>query len=814
MWQDFRFALRGLQKAPAFTAVALASLALGIGANTAIFSFVNAILLKRLPVTEPERLVRFAEIRGAETFEPVWRTRTVEEMAKRNPVLEGLFGWFARPVNFSKGETGQWVMGELVTGQYFQTLKLKPAVGRLFNDADVQNAVGNPVCVISYALWQREFAGESGVVGRMVLLNGHDYRVLGVTPRGFHGAVLHQRIDVQIPATRIGDFMPAFGGDTGVDWLKTLSWLTPMARLKPGMTRIAAKEQTQRVFQQIELENSGGHAEKPTGLRLEDGSQGFNTMRGEFGRPVIVLMAVVVVVLLIACANLANLLLARAQARAKEFGVRVSIGASRWRLIRQLLIESLILAMCGGAAGVVLSFWIDKTLLSFLNAGRSAVSALHVSPDWNVAGFLVALCFATTILFGLIPAWLVTGADPMLSLRDESTSGERFGRRFMRRAMVIVQVALSLAVIFAAGLLTRTLRTLETVDLGFKPAQVIALNVDPASSGHSSVEVSQILDEILMRARSLPGVKAASLAASTPNGSMAISLGIDVPGYSSKSDGDEIVDFNFVSPGYFATMSQPLLRGRDFSERDAKNAPRTAIVNEKFVRHYFSSRDPIGRKFRQGDGDVEIVGVVADARERSIRGGPEEMVYVPEKQGQTSGLTLLARTEQDPKALIPSLLAIVRSIDRRMPVYSVHTLDIDVQAGLSTERILGYLSTLFAALATLLAGIGLYGVLAYAVARRTREIGIRFAIGAQRHDVAGLFARESLALVCAGVMIGALGGLASARALQSLLYGVTTTDIVTLVMSVVALSVAAVIATAVPVWRAMRVDPIRAIRYE
>ncbi len=814
MGQDFRFTLRGLRKGPAFTAVALASLALGIGANTAIFSFVNAILLKRLPVPEPERLVRFAELRGAETFEPVWRTRTVEEMAKRSSVFTGLFGWFAKPVNFSTGEAGQWLMGQLVTGQYFRTLELKPATGRLLTDDDVRNATGNPVCVISYALWQREFAGDSSVVGRTVFLNGHGYRILGVAPPGFHGAVLHQRIDVQIPATRIGDFMPAFGSDTGVDWLKTLSWLTPMARLKPGTTRIAVQEQMQLLFQQIELENNGGHAEKPMGLRLEDGSQGFNTMRGEFGRPLLVLMAVVAVVLLIACANLANLLLARARSRAKEFGVRVSIGASRWRLIRQLLIESLMLAICGGVLGVILSFWIDKTLLSLLNAGTSAVSALHVSPDWSVGGFSIALCFATALLFGLVPAWLVTGADPMLSLRDESASGERFGRTLMRRALVIVQVALSLAVIFAAGLLTRTLRTLETVDLGFKPAQVIALNVDPASSGHSSAEVSQIRAEILMRARALPGVKAASLAASTPNGSMEISLSIDVPGYRPKSDGDEIVDFNFISRGYFATMSQALLRGRDFSERDAKNAPRTAIVNEKFVRHYFLGRDPIGRTFKQGGGDVEIVGVVADARDRSIRGGPEEMAYVPEKQGQTSGLTLLARTEQDPKAVIPSLLAIVRSIDRRMPVYSVHTLDIDVQAGLSTERILGYLSTLFAALATLLAGIGLYGVLAYSVARRTREIGIRFAVGAQRHDVAGLFARESLVLVCAGVVIGSLGGLAAARALQSLLYRVSTTDVVTLIMSVAALGVAAVIATAVPVWRAMRVDPIGAIRHE
>jgi predicted permease len=814
MWQDIKLALRGFRKTPAFTMVAVTSLALGIGANSAIFSFVNAILLKRLPVTEPERLVTFAELRGVDTSGLVARTRTVDELAKRNSVFDGLFGWFAKPVNFSTGETGQWVMGELVTGQYFRTLKVKPAVGRLLTDDDVRNAAGNPVCVLSYALWQREFAGDSGVVGRTVFLNGHAYRVLGVTARGFHGAELQHRFDVQIPATQIGDFMPAFGSGTGVDWLKTMSWMDPMARCKPGIRRIEAQQRAERLFRQIEIENSGGHPETPANLRLKDGSQGFNTMRSEFGRPVMVLMAVVGIVLLVACANLANLLLARAQARAKEFGVRVSIGASRGRLIRQLLVESLELAVCGGVLGMLLSFWIDKMLLSLLNTGRSAVSAIHVAVDSSVVAFSIGLCFATTIVFGLVPAWLATGADPLTSLRDEVASGGRISRALVRRALVVAQIALSLAVIFAAGLLTRTLRTLETIDLGFKPAQVIALNVDPASNGHSSAEISRILEEIRTRVRVLPGVSAASLAASTPNGFMEISLSIEVPGYTRKSDSDEIVGFNFVSPDYFATLGQPLLGGRDFSERDDKNAPRTAIVNEKFVRHYFAGRYPIGRKFRQGGGDVEIVGVVADARDRSIRGGPEEMVYVPEKQGQTSGLMVLVRTESNPKVLIPSLLAMVRSIDKRLPVYSVHTLDLDIQAGLSSERILGYLSTLFAVLATLLAGIGLYGVLAYSVVRRTREIGIRFAIGAQRRDVAGLFARESLMLVAAGVVIGGIGGLAATRVLKSLLFGVGTTDLVTLVVSVVVLSVAAVLATALPVWRATSVDPMNAIRYE
>jgi hypothetical protein len=315
MWKDLKFALRTLRTTPAFAIVAVTSLGLGIGANTAIFSFVNAILLKRLPVPGAARLVTFAETYRSQTSRKVWRMRTVDELAKRDPAFAGMFGWFARPISYSTGDTPQWISAELVTGQYFETLQVKPAIGRLLNDTDVVNAKSAPACVLSYDFWQREFAGDLSVVSRGVLLNGHSYRVLGVTARGFYGAQLQHRFDVVAPATRIGDFMPAFGDATGVDWLKTLSWLIPMARLKPGVTRIEAQERTQSLFRQIEIENAGGHtSEKQADLRLEDGSQGFNTMRSSFGRPVLVLMAVVGLVLLVACGNLASLLLARAQA--------------------------------------------------------------------------------------------------------------------------------------------------------------------------------------------------------------------------------------------------------------------------------------------------------------------------------------------------------------------------------------------------------------------------------------------------------------------------------------------------------------------
>jgi predicted permease len=801
--QDSRVALRGLRRSPAFTSVAIASLALGIGANTAIFSFVNAILLKRLPVPHPERLVTLALVDHGQRGGVVWPLQEVNEVAKKTTTLDGMFGWFTRPVSFSFGATGggaaKWINGEMVTGQYFRTLQVQPAIGRLFDDDDVRNAAGNPVCVLSYAFWQREFDGDSAIVGRSVLLNGHAYRVLGVTAHGFNGAALQQRFDVVVPATRVLDFMPAFGA---MDWMNRLSWMAPMARLKPGVSAVQAQKEIERLSPDWRKRE----------LVFDDGSQGFNPTRSQFGQPILALMAVVALVLLVACANLANLLLARAQARAKEFTVRLSIGASRGRLIRQLLVESVLLALGGGAAGVALAFWIGQSLIAFLNANRSSIYALHFEPDARVLAFSILLSFATAVLFGWAPAWQATRPDLVPRLQQEPSASGPAGRVLVRRSLVVFQIALSVVIVFAAGLLTRTLRSLTTVDLGFQPERVIAMTVDPAASGHSAAEASAIFDEILKRARELPGVKAASLAANPPFGSISLSMTIRVPGLAS----EPVAVFDFVSPHYFQTLGQPLLRGRDFDERDNPNTSRVAIVNEKLVRHYFSGLDPIGKKFRQGQngGDIEIVGVVRDAREGNARHDAYETVYLPEKQGTTSGLTLLARTADDPGRVIASLLGVVQSIDRRLPVYSVHTLDIDVQAGFSSEKILGFLSTLFAALATLLAGIGLYGVLAYSVLRRTREIGIRFAVGAQRGDVARLFARESLALVLAGLAIGAPVALVSARALGSLLFGVSATDSVTLLLSLVVLALAALLATSIPLARAARVDPMSALRHE
>ena len=806
--QDIGHALRRLRRSPLFAWVAIASLALGIGANTAIFSFVDAILIQRLPVAEPDRLVTFTRTHRGERTGVVWPLSTIDALDERTPGFSGVFGWFSRPINLSTGDDGRWVNGELVTGQYYRTLGVRPAIGRLLNDDDVRNATADPVCILGHGLWQRAFGGDPGVVGRTVLLNGQGYRVVGVTARGFHGAELHSRFDVAVPATRIGDFMPAFGGAAGAERMNSMSWLVPMGRLETGVAKPEAERQVRFALQEIDPDRQGR-------LRLQDGAQGFNPNRQEFGRPVLVLMGVAGLVLLVACANLANLLLARTQGRAGELGIRLSLGASRARLVRQLLTETAVLAIAGGLGGFALSFRIGDTLLGILNAGRSAASTMHVTADDNVLAFSALLTCTTAILCGVAPAWQTTRPERFGPLKREPGTSGPGSRMVLFRTLVVVQIAVCLVVVFGAGLLTQTLRTLATVALGFDADRVVALRADPSASGRSGAQVSATYDEMLARARALPGVTAASLASSPPHGTMSVTMGIEVPGYvPGQMRGDTVVSFNLVSFEYFETLGQSVIRGRDFDERDRRGRPLVAIVNETFVERYFDGRNAIGRRFRQGREELEIVGVVADSRDQTIRSGPADTVYIHEKQGPQSGMTLLVRAGDDPESIVPSLLAMIGSIDRRMPVASVRTLDADVEAGISSERMLGYLSTLFAALTLLLAGIGLYGVLASAVVRRTREIGLQLALGARRSSVVLLVGREGAALLIAGVAVGGFLAFAGGQALRGVLFGVTATDPLTMAGSLLVLSGVALVATAIPLWRAVRVDPMVALRSE
>lgn len=818
--QDLRYAFRSWRANPAFILVAVGSLGLGIGANTAIFSFVNALLLKQLPVAEPSRLVALAEYESGKEINSVFSLPFIAELDKRNNAFEGILGRFPVRVNLTSDGIAEPLHGEVVTGNYFKTLQVQPAVGRLLTDEDIDAAAGNPVCVISYSTWQERLAGDASIVGRKLLLNAHPYTVVGVTPKGFYGSQLQSRIDMQLPVSRMGDFMGGFfaSGPGGSMWKSPgFSWLEPLARLKPDKTSAQAQASIDPVAHAIRLQladrdQHAGEATAKTTFRLTDGSQGTNNS-SFYARPVTVLMGVVALVLLIACANIANLLLARANARAKEFAVRLSLGASRWRLIRQLMVETLVLAAAGGLLGLSLAFWIVHTLLVYLNAGQPSGEGIHASVDPQVICFSILLSLLTAALFGFVPAWQSAQPDIVPELKGTPRARANAGSLQMRQLLIVLQIALSLTILFAAGLLTRTLSGLKTIDLGFNPARVITLKIDPAMNGYPPDETDRVFDEVLSRLRRQPGTEAASLAVVTPLEGSMISLALSIPGRSKKSS-DVQTNFNMISADYFKTLNQPLLAGRDFSDLDVRKAPNVAIVNQMFAAQYMAGQNPIGRHFRVGDADTEIVGLVKNSRYQTLREETWPLVYLPAKQTQSSGYTLLIRSRLETRVAVAGIQRAIRSIDAKLPIYQIRELQDEIDQGISSERVLSFLSTLFGALATLLSTMGIYGLIAYAVARRTREIGLRFAIGAQKLDVAKLFLRESLLLVAAGILAGIPLAVAATRVLNSLLYGVAAGDPAILTFAVLIFLLAALLATLLPVLRAARIDPIRALRYE
>ncbi len=819
LWQDVRYAFRSLRGSPVFALVAVSSLGLGIGANTAIFSFVNALLLKHLPVPEPTRLVQLGEYEGGREINSAFSLPFLSDLDKRSSVFNGILGRFPVRVNLTIGGLAEPLNGEVVTGNYYRTLQVRPALGRLITEEDINAAAGNPVCVISYSTWQDRFGADRGIMGRKLLLNAHPYTVVGVTEKGFYGPQLQSRIDLQLPVSRMGDFMGGFfsSGPGGSMWKSAgFNWLQPLARLKPDVTAARAQAMVDPLARSIRVEFAPSDQQPKaanTSFRLTDGSQGAN-YDSTYSKPVTVLMAVVALVLLIACANLANLLLARANARAKECAVRLSLGASRWRLVRQFMVETLVISCCGGVLGLTLAFWIIRTLLIYLNAGRTGGDGLHASVDPIAICFSILLSLLTAVLFGLVPAWQSTKPDILPELKGApGRAGMNSSGIQIRRLLIIFEIALSMVMLFSAGLLTQTLSRLKTIDLGFNPGRVVTLKVDPAMNGHSPAQADQIFDEILSRLRVQPGIAAASLAVVPPLQGGMIALPVAVPGHTAKSS-DLQTNFNMVSPDYFRTLNQRLLSGRDFSDGDKGKGPKVAIVNQMFAAQYMPGIHPVGRHFNVGGGDTEIVGLVKNARYQTLREQMWPLVYLPAKQTESSGYTLLVRTRLKPSGAVANIERTIRSVDPHLPIYDVGELQEQINQGISAERVLSFLSTLFSALATLLCSMGLYGLMAYAVTRRTREIGIRFAVGAQKRDVATLFLRESAILVGAGVLVGVPIAVGSTRVLKSILYGVAPGDPLTLAFAVTIFLFAGLLASVLPVVRAARIEPLRALRYE
>jgi predicted permease len=790
--QDARYGLRTLRRNPGFAGAAIVTLALGLGANMAIFRFVDAVLLKSLPVDHPEELVL---IRPWAFNYPAFR-----EFASRNAdVLANTAARWTVAVNLTADGTTEYVPGELVSGRYFATLRVKPAVGRLIDPEDDGAEGAHPVCVISYGLWQRRFAGDAKVVGRMIELNAKPFAIVGVAEPGFSGADLHARYDLQIPMSMT--FLFAGMERDSTAW----TWLTMFARLSPGVSRAQAEAVVRARF------TPAFESQKRTPLSLADGRQGAGSLKMKMEDPIIAAQLLSGCVLLIACANLAGLLLAKTSARRHEIAIRQSLGASRGRVMSQLVVESLLLATAGAAAGAGLAVFLDGVLAAMLSSPGSNLNLPALPSALGVAVALMLLALAA-LAIGLMPALLATRDAPLDALRDTARTGRRGG--WLGRALVVAQVVVCLVLVFAAGLFARSLHNLRTIDLGLNPRHVVVLTANPERSGYSMERSREFYSEWLRRARHVPGVSSVSLASVKALSGAMFAGAVTVPDAQSRTGPEPNNDFNVVTGEYFSTVGMPLLAGRTFTERDGANGPPVAIVNERFVEYYWPGRFSIGRHITVFGKSTEIVGLVRTAKYTAVREDPQITIYFPVAQRPARELTLHARVAGSTSIVTGALMEAARTIDFRVPVYNAGLLEDHLNAGLANERVLYVLSVLFAALALLVACAGLYGLVAYSVVRRTREIGIRLAVGAQRPEILRLFMKDAVVLVGSGIAIGVPLSFATGRQFSTVLYGLDPSSGTMLILASLILAAVAVIAAGLPASRAARVDPVTALRQQ
>jgi predicted permease len=796
--RDLRFALRQCRKNPGFTAAAVLSLALGIGANAALFSFVNAILLKQLPVPEAARLV---VLKNAD--KPLrLRYRQLNVLNQNAAELDGLLGTYPLDVSVMFGDHPEWVSAELVTGEYFHTLQIKPERGRLLSQRDLDDAEGNPVCVISYRFWKSRFRAAEDVIGRTLLLNTRSYQIIGVTERGFSGSDLQRPADLDIPATRLVDYMPAFVGIPNYDWRTRLLLFSAVARLKPETTSAGAAAQLTRLNRAYL--NSTKLDSRSADIQLADGSAGLQSS-SKLAKPASILLAVSLVVLLIACANLATLLLSRTSARSPEFALRLAIGGSRRRVLAQVLVESALLAVFGTAVGVAVGYAIKRILLSFLNRTTPQIHQLHVALDGTVLVFVGVASAVCVLLFGVAPALQAARTAALGSSAGNTRTGTT-----IRKAFVVAQIALSFIVVLSAGLLVGTLRNLKAVDLSFRPDEIAVIDIRPAAGGYAGTQADQFYRRVVDHIRTLPGVKTATtvFGINFEGGSRMKLEPLEQPGPAYE------VNVHGVNSGYFDTFGARILAGRDFDAGDTASKQQVYIISEHLAKAYFHGENPIGRHLRQDGRELRVIGVVSDIRDQGPLETSLDTVYQDVGQLLGSSLTLLARCDGPCAPLLPTLRTGIRSIDPNTPILSIRTLQTEMEGAFSSQQVLGFLSTLFAALAILLVAAGIYGVLSYTLTRRTREVGIRIALGASGNDIAGLFAWEAAAMIALGTFIGVPGALAAVRLLKSQLFGVEPHDPSTLAGCVVCVVVTVILASVAPIRRALQIAPQQALRID
>ena len=832
---DIRLALRGWRRAPGFTAIAIASIALGIGANTAIFTLVDQVLLRALPVKAPEQLVQLT-LDGnhygnnwgdlSELSYP-WLTALGGQ-----PAFDGVFGRFGYKLNVGNAGQTEEARGEIVTGTYFPVLGVRPALGRLLSPDDDRQRLGHPVAVLSYGYWTSRFGADPSIVNRSILVNGQAYTVIGVAQPGFEGIELGRATDIFVPMMMKKQLTP---GWDGLDE-RTYRWVRVFGRLKPGESLASAQAglaawtaaQLTADLATKDFANASADVRKEYARNrvvLEAAARGHSNFRRELTTPLLVLMGIAAGVLVIACANVANLLLARAAGRQREMAMRLAIGASRTQLIRQLLVESLLLAGAGGLGGLLISLAGAPLVLGIL-VPPDAPLPVSTLPDFRILAFAFTVSTVTGVVFGLAPAFQSTSLEVTSALKAESGS-VLGGRARLRKALVASQVAVSLLLLLAAGLFVRTLHNLTQVNLGIRTSRLFAFEVNPPRAGYTNERTRQFAHSLLDRLTATPGIESAAIATERILQSSQWMSGFSVEGTVASSDQLNSARCNTVSPGYFATMGVPLLEGRDFDHREEyavepedKNGPgfRSAIVNETFAKQFFPKGGAVGRHIGFGmdpgtKTPIEIVGVVRDFKYYDVRTEAGRQVFFPFFE-QASGFVVYTRTSQSLDSAYAAARRTVQQVDGNVPITGLRSIGNDVDSTLSGERMMATMSTLFGTLATLLAVVGLYGVMSFTVARRTREIGVRMALGARAVDVAWMVMREALAIAALGAALGAPLAWWLGRYVESQLFGVAPMDAATVGLVVLALAVVAVAAGVVPSRRAAKVEPMTALRYE
>jgi predicted permease len=795
--QDVRHAFRSLAKSPAFTLVALISLAFGIGVNTAIFTLVNGILLKTLPIAEPDRIVQ-VEARMPKSSSSAFSYPVFRALRQQRGVFQDVIGCSYRDAVLDLAGDTQRVKLQLVSGSYFSFLEGRPALGRLLQPEDDAVESASPVCVLSYSLWKNRFAGDPHALGRSVRIDGTALTVVGVATADFIGAELQRWIDVWVPTALAKSFTHNNRDDPNTVWIGALG------RLQPGLSFDAANARLKVASLRIEAALPKERTNADSVYELVPAAKGFDSWGHELREPLVILMAAVSLVLLVACANLANLLLARANERRQEFAIRLSLGSSRARLLRQMLLETFLISLGGGILGILLSLWTTRFLLTFYTeSGQN----LHVSPDLTVLEFTLGVCTITTLLAGLYPAWRASCTNPSPGLQ-----AKRASHGLVRRGLVFVQVALSVVLLFGASLFTHSLSKLKTVDLGYDIERV--LTIDIGRQGNPSTEQSTVvppaLNALLDRVRQAPEIQSAAF--SMPG---ILSGGMMVGVVNARDAQRGEADFLFASPGYFQTLGIGLLRGRDFQSADCCAKPVPAIVNQRLAAKIWPGVDPIGKHFDGwGEKNIEVVGLVANSKYGDVREHTTTIAYLPfARMAGSEGGALEIRFRGPASRVEAEVRQAVKSA-AGYQVSNVSTMRLLRDSIIAQDRLLAFLSDLFGILGATLALAGIYGVVAYSVTSRTHEIGIRLSVGAQAVDILNLFLRETLLSVAAGVVVGILVALALARFIASMLYAVSTRDPAGITATLPLIALGSLLAAYVPGRRATRVDPVRALRHD